>query len=84
MICPKAKHISQAKPSSLDESIMKLEDLVQGLPSTDRLYLRDSYLTRFSAKVLRAEKEGKNKIYFVLDATAFHQMTGRAGRRGQD
>jgi len=55
---------------------MKLEDLVQGLPSTDRLYLRDSYLTRFSAKVLRAEREGKNKIYLVLDATAFHPKSG--------
>jgi len=55
---------------------MKLEDLVQGLPSTDRLYLRDSYLTRFSTKVLRAEKEGKNKVYLVLDATAFHPKSG--------
>jgi alanyl-tRNA synthetase len=40
------------------------------------MYLKDSYLTRFSAKVLRAEKEGKNKVYLVLDATAFHPKSG--------
>jgi len=55
---------------------MKLEDLVQGLPPTDRLYLKDSYQTKFSARVLRGEKDGKNKIYLVLDATAFHPKSG--------
>jgi len=55
---------------------MRLEDLVQGLPATDRLYLADSYLKKFSAKVLRFEREGKNKIYLVLDATAFHPKSG--------
>ena len=55
---------------------MRLEDLAQGLPPTNRLYLKDSYLMKFSAKVLRVEKEGKNRIYLVLDATAFHPKSG--------
>jgi alanyl-tRNA synthetase len=55
---------------------MRLEDLAQGLPPTNRLYLKDSYLTKFSAKVLRAEKEGKNKTYLILDSTAFHPKSG--------
>lgn len=55
---------------------MRLEDLAQGLPATYRLYLRDSYLTKFQAKVLRAENEGKNKVYIVLDTTVFHPKSG--------
>jgi len=55
---------------------MKLEDLTQGIPPTKRLYLQDSYLRKFSADVLRYEREGKNKVYLVLDATAFHPKSG--------
>jgi len=55
---------------------MKLEDLAQGLSPTARLYLRDPYLTEFSAEVIRAENEGKNKIYVILDSTLFHPKSG--------
>jgi alanyl-tRNA synthetase len=55
---------------------MRLEILAQGLPPTNRQYLKDSYLTKFSANVLRVAREGKNKIYVVLDTTIFHPKSG--------
>jgi Ser-tRNA(Ala) deacylase AlaX len=54
---------------------MRLEELVEGLPETRRLYLYDSYLTEFKSAVLRAEFEGRD-AYVVLDATAFHPKGG--------
>ena len=63
--------------------------MTRSLPQTERLYFKDSYLTKFSAKILRVEREGKNKAYIVLDATAFHpksggQPTDTGTLRGQD
>ena len=55
---------------------MKLENLVQDLSPTTKLYLRDHYLTEFSADVVRVEYERKNKIYLVLDSTLFHPKSG--------
>ena len=55
---------------------MNLQDMTLGLPPTEMLYLRDSYLTKFSAKILRVEREGKNRAYIILDATAFHPKSG--------
>jgi alanyl-tRNA synthetase len=55
---------------------LKLENLVQDLSPTTKLYLRDHYLTEFSADVVRVEYEGKNKIYLVLDSTLFHPKSG--------
>ncbi|MCJ7635193.1 alanyl-tRNA editing protein, partial [Candidatus Bathyarchaeota archaeon] len=55
---------------------MRLENLIQGLSPTNRQYLKDSYLTKFTANVLQVGKEGKNKIYVVLGTTVFHPKSG--------
>jgi len=55
---------------------LRLENLVQDISPTNKLYLRDPYLKEFSANVLRVEYEGKNKIYLVLDSTLFHPKSG--------
>lgn len=55
---------------------MRLNDFTRGIGKVRRLYLVDSYLKGFQAKILRAQMNGKNSIYLLLDETAFHPKGG--------
>lgn len=55
---------------------MRIEEVVSGLPPTEKIYLRDSYIRTAEAKVLRAVKEKGRRYYVVLDASIFHPMGG--------
>mgnify|MGYP001626393110 CR=1 FL=1 len=52
-----------------------LQEMTVGFPATDLLYLRDAYLRREAAKVLRVELDGK-RSYVLLDRTIFHPKGG--------
>ena len=45
-------------------------------PKTEFLYWVDSYMTSFTADVLRFEPDKKKHAYLVLDRTAFHPKSG--------
>jgi alanyl-tRNA synthetase len=47
-----------------------------GLPPTVSVYWRDSYLTSYSAKVVKAVPDEKKFWYLVLDETIFHPKGG--------
>ncbi|MFQ5711476.1 MAG: hypothetical protein ACE5GD_06810 [Candidatus Geothermarchaeales archaeon] len=53
-----------------------LEEIAGDLKSTGLLYSEDSYLRRFSAKVLRLVEDEKRNPYVVLDETIFHPKSG--------
>ncbi len=54
---------------------MDLNRFVEGLAKTKLLYLDDSYLSRFEAKVVRKVREKRN-CYVALDRTVFHPKSG--------
>jgi Ser-tRNA(Ala) deacylase AlaX len=53
---------------------MEIKGFVEGLPKTECLYLKDSFL-EFDGQVLKITREGK-KIYLALDKTAFQPQGG--------
>jgi alanyl-tRNA synthetase len=55
---------------------VRLGEIVEEAPRTERLYLGDAYLRRFQGRVLRASREKKRNIYVVLDRTIFHPKSG--------
>jgi len=54
---------------------MEIKSFVEGLPKTECLYLKDSFLREFDGQVLKCTREGK-KIYLALDKTAFQPQGG--------
>lgn len=56
--------------------MVRLEEVVAGLPPTARLYLDDSYLRDARARVLRYVPETKSSGYVVLDRTVMHPKGG--------
>ncbi len=54
----------------------RIVDVVTGLPQTERIYLRDSYVRECRAEVLRVVKDRGAKRYLVLDRTVFHPLEG--------
>ncbi len=50
--------------------------MAEGLPETDALYLRDSYLRSCSARVIRISVGRGRRRYLALDRTVFHPLSG--------
>ncbi|WXG43538.1 MAG: alanyl-tRNA editing protein [Promethearchaeati archaeon SRVP18_Atabeyarchaeia-1] len=55
---------------------MDLLKVVEGLPKTELVYWRDSYVKSFEAEVLRVVPDGKKKAYLILGKTIFHYKGG--------
>jgi alanyl-tRNA synthetase len=55
---------------------LDIRKVVDGLPKTELLYWRDSYLTSFETEVLRAVPDGEKKVYVVLQSTVYHGKSG--------
>lgn len=55
---------------------MRLREIIEGVPRTERLYLDDTYLRHFQGNVLQAIREKKRNIYVILDRTIFHPKSG--------
>ena len=67
-----AERHAQAPMEIKDKFTREMEEKVEGLPETRKLYYEDQYMRRFKAKVLRVID---NK-YIVLDQTAFYPEGG--------
>ncbi len=55
---------------------MKIAEIVEGLPLTDKVYLRDSYLRESPTKLLRVVKEKGSRYYVVISSSIFHPLGG--------
>ncbi len=55
---------------------MKIAEVVEGLPPTEKLYLRDSYLRRAPTRLLRVVKEKGSRYYVVPTSSIFHPLGG--------
>ncbi len=55
---------------------MKISDLVEGLPPTEKLYLVDSYLRKAPTKLIRVVKEKGSRYYVVPAHSIFHPLGG--------
>ena len=55
---------------------MKLTEIVEGLQETEKLYLKDSYLKKAPARVLRVVREKGRRYYVVTDPSIFHPLGG--------
>ncbi len=58
------------------KSVMKLTEIVEGLQATEKLYLKDSYLKKASARVLRVVREKGRRYYLVTTPSIFHPLSG--------
>lgn len=69
--------LQKARADSNDKygEFMRLDEVTRGAQATELIYLRDSYLKVFTARIIRAQRE-KGKAYLVLDKTAFHPKSG--------
>ncbi|MDW8041636.1 MAG: alanyl-tRNA editing protein [Nitrososphaerota archaeon] len=56
--------------------MVRLEQVVSGLPATKRLYLDDPYVRECEARVLRYVPETRSAGYLVLDRTVMHPKGG--------
>jgi len=55
---------------------MKLEDIARDMPSTQLLYLNDSYLKESDCRILKVEPDDRKSAYLILDRSIFHAKSG--------
>ncbi len=58
------------------DSRMRVKDVASGLPKTDKLYLKDSYLKEAYSKIIRVVREKGKRYYLVLASSIFHSLGG--------
>ncbi len=55
---------------------MELRELVKDMPQTELVYLKDSYMKKMKAQVIKVQLEKKRDVYLILNKTIFHPQNG--------
>jgi len=56
--------------------MVSLKEMVKNIPTTKKLYLKNSYLKRCECSILRFVREKGKKEYIILDKSIFHPKYG--------
>ncbi len=56
--------------------MVSLKEMVKNIPTTKKLYLKDSYLKRCQCSILRFVREKGKRGYIILDKSIFHPKYG--------